>query len=123
MSEDKWGWAVLWAICGMLNLWAFLAGFVSRDVVSMVVTIFIAFFYPSLFLTSYVKSNHIVWRALEVIFMLLAFGAVIYGYVATRSLILGVFTISTVIIVLVAFVLSYLLPRIRARAHNKDDKV
>jgi len=113
MRIHKWFWAVLWAICGMLNLWVFLAGFVSGNVVSMVVTIFVAFFYPSLFLTSYVKSAHIVMRALEVVFMLLAFGAVIYGYAITRSLILGVFTIFTVTIVFVAFLVSYLLPRIR----------
>jgi len=119
MSKHEWGWAVFWAVVGVLNLWVFLAGFVSGDVVSMVVTIFVAFFYPSLFLTSHVKSDHIVWRALEVIFMLLAFGAVIYGYVVTRSLILGVFTILVVAMVFVAFILSYLLPRIRRESPSR----
>jgi len=55
----------------------FLAGFVSGDVVSMVGAIFVAFVYPSIFLTS-LKSDCIVKSALEVIFMLLAFGVVIY---------------------------------------------
>ena len=119
MSKHEWGWAVFWAVCGMLNLWVFLAGFVSADVVSMVGAIFVAFFYPSLFLTSYVKSDHIVKRALDVVFMLLAFGAVIYGYVVTGSLILGVFTIFIVAMVFVAFILSYLLPRIRGKSSER----
>ncbi len=113
MSKPNWGWAIYWAFVGMLNLWVFLAGFVSGDIVSMVGAIFVAFFYPALFLTS-VKSDHVVKRALEVIFMLIAFGAVIYGYVVTRSFILGVFTVFVVTIVFVAFTLSYLLPRIRS---------
>lgn len=90
----------------------FLSGIVSGNVVTMVAGIFLAFFYPSLYLTS-LKSDHIVKRALEVIFMLLAFGAVIYGYVVTGSLILGVMTIFIVTVFFVAFILSYLLPRIR----------
>jgi len=119
MSKHKWVWAVYWAVCGMLSLWVFLSGFVSGNVVTMVTGIFLAFFYPSLYLTSYVKSDHIVKRALEVILLLLGFGAVIYGYVVTRSLILGVFTIFIVTIVLVAFLLSYLLPRIRKKSSER----
>lgn len=97
----------------------FLAGFVSEDVVSMVAAIFVAFAYPSLFLTSYVKNDHIVKRALEVIFMLSAFGVVIYGYAITGSLILGVMTIFIVIMVFVAFILSYFLPRIRRESSQR----
>jgi len=76
--------------------------------------------YPSLYLTSHVKSDHIVKRALEVIFMLLAFGVVIYGYVITGSLILGVITIFIVTMVFVAFTLSYLLPRIRSKSSKRE---
>ncbi len=85
----------------------------------MVVAIMIAFFYPSLFLTSYVKSDHIVKRTLEVIFMLLAFGVVIYGYAITGNLILGVMTVFIVTMVIVAFILSYLLPRIRRESSSR----
>ena len=88
MSKPKWFWAVVWAVFGMLCLWVFLSGFVSGNVVTMVVGIVVAFVYPSLFLTSYVKSDHRVKRALEVVFMLLAFGVVIYGYVVRGSLVL-----------------------------------
>ncbi len=119
MSERKWVWAVVWTVFGMLCLWVFLSGFVSGNVVTMVVGIVVAFVYPSLYLTSYVKSDHIVERALEVIFMLSAFGVVIYGYAITESLILGVMTIFIVTMVFVAFILSYLLPRIRSKSSER----
>jgi len=73
----------------------------------------LTFAQASSFLTSYVKSDHIVKRALEVIFMLLSFGVAIYGYIITGSFILGVITLFIVAMVLFAFVVSYLLPRIR----------
>ena len=86
----------------------------------MVVTLAVALFYPSHFLTFSVKSDHVVKRALEVIFMLLAIGAVIYGYVITGSPILGLFTMSFGAIVFVAFILSYLLPRIPSKSSQED---
>jgi cobalamin synthase len=67
----------------------------------------------SAYLTSYVKSETRVKRALEVIFVLLVFGVVVYGYAVTRSLILGVITLFIAATVFVAFMLSYLLPKIR----------
>jgi len=118
----KWAWAV-WGIVGILT---FLSGFVSGNVVTMVVGVVLAFGYASSSLTSYVKSDHIVKRALEVFFMLLAFGVVIYGYILTGSLVLGVMTIFIVTMVFVAFLLSYFLPRIQGRskglAHVKGMK-
>jgi len=120
MSKHKWVLAVVWAVFGMLVLWVFLSGFVSGNVVTMVVGIVIAFVYPSLYLTSYVKSDHIVKRAVEVIFMLSAFSVVIYGYAITGSLILGVMTIFIVTVVLFAFIVSYLLPRIRSKSSERD---
>ena len=108
----KWTWAV-WGIVGILT---FFSGFFSGNVVTMVVGVVLAFGYTSSYLTSYVKSDHIVKRASEVFFMLLAFGVVIYGYILTGSLVLGVMTIFIVTMVFVAFLLSYLLPRIRSKS-------
>jgi len=57
------------------------------------------------------------WNAwIFVLPFLLAFGVVIYGYILTRSLVLGVMTIFIVTMVFVAFLLSYLLPRIRSKS-------
>ena len=114
MSERKWVWAV-WEILGILT---FFSGFVSGNVVTMVIGVVVAFGFASLYLTSYVRSDHIVKRALEVIFMLSAFGVVIYGYTITGNLILGVITIFIATIVFVAFLLSYLLPRIRSESKS-----
>ena len=114
MSEHKW----VWAVWGMLSLLMFLSGFVSANVVTMVVGVVVAFGYASLYLTSYVRNDHIVKRALEVIFMLSAFSVVVYGYIVTGSLILGVMTIFIVTMVFVAFMLSYLLPRIRSKSKS-----
>jgi hypothetical protein len=109
----KWpsGWyLVVWGILGFLVL---LSGVVSGNVVTMVVGAILLFAPTSAYLTSYVKSEHRVKRVLEVIFMLLVFGVVVYGYVITRSLILGAITLFIVVMVLFAFIVTYLMPRIR----------
>ena len=109
MSERKWVWAV-WETLGILT---FLSGFVSGNVVMMVIGGAMTFAWTSVFLTSYVKSEHRVKKALEVISGILALGIIVYGYVATGSLILGVITLFIVAMSFVAFVVSYFLPRIR----------
>ena len=112
--SHKWVWAI-WEILATLM---FLSGFVAGNVVTMVVGAVMAFAFASQYLTSYVRSDHMVKRALEVIFMLSAFGLVIYGYAITRSLILGVVAAFILTMVLVAFLLSTLLPRIRSKSRN-----
>lgn len=110
----KWpsGWSLLaWVVAGFLTL---LSGVVSGNVVTMVCGTVMAFGATSAFLTSYVKSEHRVKRTLEVGSALVALGVIVYGYAITRSLILGVITLFIVAMVFVAFILSYLLPRIRS---------
>ncbi len=105
----RWVWTV-WEILGILM---FLRGYFSGNVVTMIVGIVMAFADASLLLTSFVSSAHIVKRALEVVFVLLAFGVVIAGYIVTQSLILGIMTLFIVIIIFVAFGASYLRPKLR----------
>jgi hypothetical protein len=112
--SHKW----IWAIWETLATLMFLSGFAAGNLVTMVVGAVMAFALASQYLTSYVKSDHIVKRALEVIFMLSAFGLVIYGYAITRSLVLGVIATFILTMVFVAFLLSYLLPRIRSKSRN-----
>ena len=116
MSKHKWVLAV-WEIIGILT---FFSGFISGNVVTMVVGVVVAFGYASFYFTSYVRSDHIVKRALEVIYMLSAFGVVVYGYIVTGSFILGVMTIFIVTVVLFAFIVSYLLPRISSKLSERD---
>jgi hypothetical protein len=70
----------------------------------------------SAFLTGYVEGEHGVKRFLEVVFAMMAFGVLFYGYIQTGSFILGVITLFLVIIVLFVFVVSYLLPKIRSKS-------
>jgi hypothetical protein len=108
--SSKW-YCVVWGIVGFLVL---SSGVVSGNIVTKVVGAMLLFAVTSGLLTSYVKGDHIVKRALEVIFMFLSFGVAVYGYVITGSFILGVITLFIVAMVFFAFVVSYLLPRIRS---------
>lgn len=109
--RERWA-LVVWVILGILT---FLSGYTSGNAVTMVVGVVLAFGYASLYLTSHVPSDHVVKRALEVVFMLLAFSVNVYGYIVTRSLILGVATIFIITMIFVAFLISYFLPRIRGK--------
>ena len=111
---SKW-YCVGWSILGFLAL---LSGVVSGNVVMMVFGTVIAFLATSAFLMHYVKSEHRVKRALEVVSALVALVIVVYGYVVTGSFILGVMTLFIVTMVFVAFMLSYLLPRIRSKSKS-----
>ena len=118
------GWYLLaWLISGFLM---FLSGFFDGTVVTMIVGAVVAFGFTSAYLTSHVKSEHRLKKALEVIFTLLTFGTVVFGYIITRSLLLGVITFFIVAMILFAFAVSYLLPRIQGRskglAHVKGMK-
>jgi len=64
-------------------------------------------------ITSYVKSDHPARKALEVFLALGAIETVFYGYLSTGSLLLAALTVFIVVLVLVSFTLSYVLPKIR----------
>ncbi len=122
LDVGKWPsgrYLFVWCILAFLTL---LSGVVSRNVVTMIVGAILLFASTSAYLTSCVKSESRVKRALEVFFMLLVFGVVVYGYTATRSFVLGAITLFIVAMVSVAFMLSYLLPKIRGkpRGYSQD---
>ena len=110
------GWyLVAWGVSGFLTLFS---GVIDGNAVSIFVGAVMAFGFTSAYLTSHVKSEHKLKKALEVILTLLTFGTVIFGYIITRSLILGVITIFIVAMIFLAFVASWLLPRIRSKPKN-----
>ena len=105
------GWYLsVWVILGFLMV---LSGIASGNVVTIIVGATVAFAGTSAYLTSQVRSERRVKKALEVVFAIVAMAVVIYGYVITGSLILEVLTLFIVGMVFLAFVVSYLLPRIR----------
>ena len=112
---SKW-YCVGWGILGFLVL---LSGVVSGNVDTMVFGTLFTFVATSAFLMYYVESEHRVKRALEVVFAMTAFGVTFYGYIQTGSFILGVITLFIVTMVFFAFVVSYLLPRIRSKSSER----
>lgn len=107
------GWVLLvWGVLGFLML---LSGVISGNVVTIIVGGLLAFAATSGYLTSHVKSERRVKKALEVVSAMIAMSIVIYGYVITGSFVLGVITLFIAVMFLIAFTLSYLLPRIRAK--------
>jgi hypothetical protein len=107
------GWPLL--VWGILGFFMLLSGVISGNVVTIIVGTLLAFAATSGYLTSHVKSEHRVKKAWEVVSAIIAMAIVIYGYVITGSLILEVLTLFIAVMFFVAFTLSYLLPRIRAK--------
>ena len=81
----------------------------------MIVGMVMAFGFTSAFLTQHVRSERRLKKALEVISLLITFGAIVFGFVITRSFILGFITFFIVGMIFIAFVASWLLPRIRSK--------
>ncbi len=114
----KWPSGLYSLVWGILGFLLFLGGFVSGNIVTMVVGVTMAFANVSAFLTSHIKSENRVKGALEVIFGIITFGVIIYGYFVTGSLFLGVITLFMVAMVFFAFIVSYLLPKIRGKSKS-----
>jgi len=121
-SVERWiqvGRAV-WVILGFLML---IAGYLSGNIVTMVVGSALAFASSSLFFTYYVRSELRVKKFLEIIFGVISLGIIVYGYLATGSLILGIMTLFIVAMILTAFILTYFLPRIQANIKTQKSKL
>lgn len=114
-SIDRWV-QVGWVIWGIPDFSMFLSGFLSGNIVMMVFGLAIAFGNISLFSSYYIKSElKGAKRFLEVIFGAVSLGIIIYGYFITGSLILEIATLFIIVMILIAFMLSYFLPRIHAK--------
>jgi hypothetical protein len=110
------GWQILvWGILGFLMV---LSGIASGNVVTIIVGATAAFAGTSAYLTSHVRSERRVKKTSEAVSAMIAIAIVIYGYVITGSLILGVITLFIAVMFFVAFTLSYLLPRIPGRSED-----
>jgi hypothetical protein len=111
MLRERWSWAV-WVTLVFLM---FLGGFLSEDVTMMVIGLSLVFVIVSAFLMWYVKIEHKIKKISELVSAIIALGIIVYGYVLTGSLILGVIILFILTMFFIAFILSYLLPKIRSR--------
>lgn len=100
-------------VWGVLAFVVFLGGVESGRLDLLFAGAILLFVATSAYLTYHVESEHRVKKALEVISMLVVFCVVFYGYFVTRSSILGATMLFIIGMVLFAFVVSYLLPRLR----------
>lgn len=114
--SNKWV-VVVWGILGFL---LFLTGFSSQNVVTMVVGVAMMLGNVSAYLTSHVESDSTIKRAIEVAFLVAALAVFGYGYIITQSIVLGLMTAAIVVLTLVAFTLSYVLPKIRDKPKSTD---
>lgn len=105
-----------WMLFVFLALVLLIIGAISDNAVTIFFGTFLLFAIVSSFLTSYVRSDHIVKRAFEVIFLFAALTVVVYGYAITRSPILGIILLFVAAMLSVAFVLSYILPKLNAKS-------
>jgi membrane protein implicated in regulation of membrane protease activity len=112
------GWqSLIWGILGFLIV---LSGIASGNLVTIIVGATLAFAGTSAYLTSHVRSERRVKKALEVVFAIAAMAVVIYGYVITGSVLLEVLTLLIVGVIFLAFVTSWLLPRILSKTKSSN---
>jgi len=105
-----------WAVWEFLALMLLLSGLLSGDIVTMVAGIFL------LFAVARARSDHVTKRVFEAIFLLAAFTAIVWGYATTKSPIFGIQLLLIAVLFFVAFILSYLLPKIRAEFKSYNRK-
>ncbi|MFQ5621557.1 MAG: hypothetical protein ACE5FT_06980 [Candidatus Nanoarchaeia archaeon] len=110
--RERWAW-IAWAIVGVLN---FADGFIYGNTVMTVIGAVMALTSMSAFLTFYIESELRVKKVLETTFGAVALGVIIYGYFITGSFILEIITLFILAMFFVAFLVSYLLPRIRGKS-------
>jgi ammonia channel protein AmtB len=110
--------SLIWGILGFLIV---LSGIASGNIVTVTIGAALAFTGTSAYLTSHVKSESRLKKALEVVYAIIAVAIIIYGYIATRSLLLE-FLCFMAVIFLLSFVLSYLLPRVRYKSIRRRPK-
>jgi hypothetical protein len=114
LEASLWNWIFL----AFLALVLLIIGVVSENIVTMSLGTFLLFAIASSFLTSYVRSDHIVKRAFEVVFLFTAIVVIVYGFAVTKSLILGIALLFIATMFSVAFILSYFLPKIHAKSKS-----
>ncbi|MCW4016256.1 MAG: hypothetical protein NWF06_07795 [Candidatus Bathyarchaeota archaeon] len=114
LRKTGWG-SIIWVLLGFLM---FLTAFFAQNVVTMTFGLALTFGSLSLCLTSHLKTDNTIKKALEIVFLVAAFTVFGYGYIVTQSLILGLMMIFIVVMTLFAFTATYLLPKIR----NKPKK-
>jgi len=111
---------LVWSILGFLM---FLSGFYSGSAVTATLGVAIVFAGVSNFLTLHVASENKLKKALEVFSAVGAVGIIFCGYFLTGGIILAIITALVIVLMSVAFLLSYVLPKIRSKRQTAETTV
>lgn len=119
VKPSRWA-SLVWSLLGFLM---FLSGFYSGNVVTSTLGVALVFAGVSSFLTLHVASENRLEKALEVVSAVGAVGIIVCGYFFTGSIILAIITVLVMVLMSVAFLLSYLLPNVRSRRQTAENPV
>jgi len=118
VSESKriWAQAVLLTLLGLLWL---VRGLINNEFAIITIGLSLIFGAVSFSLTSYVISDSRVKRYTEIAFLAASLGIIILGYILSGSPILMIFTALIIAFLILGFILSYFLPKIRGKNDGK----
>lgn len=113
MRDDRriWTQAVILILLGLSWL---VRGLISNDFATTIIGLSFVLGAISFTLTNYVISDSRIKRYTEVAFLAASLGIIILGYILSRATLLMIFTALIFALLTLGFILSYLLPRIRA---------
>jgi hypothetical protein len=114
VDEDKRFWVQV-ALLVILGLSWLVRGIFEKSVVRMVVGVSLMFALISLVLTSYVRGDSKIKRVIEIVSGAAALGAIICGYILSGDLILMTLTVLISALFILAFILSYILPKMSSK--------
>ncbi|MEM3597093.1 MAG: hypothetical protein QXJ53_03060 [Candidatus Bathyarchaeia archaeon] len=107
----------------MLGFSMLLGGFCSGDAVLATLGAALGFACLSSALTLYVTSEGMLKRVTVVASAFVALGIIVGGYILTESAILGIITILIAFLIFIAFMLSYICPKFKAKGEQLKFKV
>lgn len=112
VSESRriWIQAVILTLLGLLWL---MRGFINNEFAIIIIGLSLIFGAVSFTLTNYVISGSRVKRYAEIALLVASLGIMVLGYILSGALILMIFTALTIALLMLGFILSYLLPKIR----------
>ncbi|MGB9959613.1 MAG: hypothetical protein ACPLKQ_03715 [Candidatus Bathyarchaeales archaeon] len=109
VQSSRWA-ALVWCLLGFFM---FLIGFYSGNVVTATLGAALVFAGVSGSLTVHVAGQGRLKKALEVFSAVGAVGIIVCGYFLSGSMLLAVITALVIVLMSVAFLFSYVLPKIR----------
>ncbi|MEM2337710.1 MAG: hypothetical protein QXP06_03810 [Candidatus Bathyarchaeia archaeon] len=100
-----------WIATTVVGLLLFARGLTSNTMDIVFLGVALTFAGVSGAFTCLVRSDHTAKKILEVVLTFGVFGAIFYGYFLTGSLLLAILTMFIIVLTLVGFFLSYVLPK------------